>query len=152
MHQASTWKERRTFLSSILPLREGRQRRFVLRDRSAAPVAHALLTSPSWGGPASLLRRRGGGTTSPERVKYSIEDTFQVRIDFIVPNADDCETIGLQFQVARFVSQRLASLRVLTPIELDNHPWAIAGKIDNEAFDRSLPPKAKSELSQFAQI
>jgi hypothetical protein len=37
-------------------------------------------------------------------VKYSIEDTFQVCIDLIVPNADDCETVSLQFQVARFVS------------------------------------------------
>ena len=35
---------------------------------------------------------------------YSIEDTFQVYIDIVVPNADDCETIGLQFRVARFVA------------------------------------------------
>jgi hypothetical protein len=90
--------------------------------------------------------------TSPQRVKYSIEDTFEVCIDLIVPNANDSETPSLQFRVPRFVSQGLAYLGVLTPIELDNHSGMVAHKIDDEVLDRSLPPKVKAELSEFAQM
>jgi hypothetical protein len=85
-------------------------------------------------------------------VKYSFEDTFQVRIDLVVPNTNDRETVGLEFRVARFVSDRLAPPRVLTAVELDNHSWVIAGKIDDEAPDRSLPPKAESEPPEFTQM
>jgi hypothetical protein len=80
-------------------------------------------------------------------VKYSIEDTFEILIDLVVPNANDSETVSLQFRIARLVSDRLACPRVLTAIELDDHSWVIAGEIDNEFLDRSLPPKVKSEPS-----
>jgi hypothetical protein len=43
--------------------------------------------------------------TRPEHVKDSIEHTFQVRIDIVVPNSNDSETVGLQFRIARFVFQ-----------------------------------------------
>jgi hypothetical protein len=46
----------------------------------------------------------------------------------------------------------LAIARVLAPIELDNHSWVIASKIDDEVLDRGLSPKMKSESSQFAQM
>jgi hypothetical protein len=85
-------------------------------------------------------------------MKYSIEYTCQVRIDLVVPNTNDRETVGLEFRVAQLVFQRLTWLRVLTAIELDYDSRPIAGKIDNVAPDRSLSPKAKSETLEFTQM
>jgi hypothetical protein len=75
-------------------------------------------------------------------VKYSIENTFEILIDLVVPNANDFETVSLEVHRAICLSlvSTLGHTR-RTAIEFDNHSRVIAGEIDDEFLDSNLPPK-----------
>lgn len=72
-----------------------------------------------------------------------IQDHFEVAKDLVVPEAQDCPSLGFQPAVPHHVS---AALVVLLTVALDDYPMCEACEVDDVAPDDYLPSKMTLEL------